>query len=275
MPSRVEAEFWSRKKNLYSLSLRCTVKKHLFGRVILIFLLERIIMHTNASPPSFPFNRPGIYGSKDLQGNFTSISEELARNIGYASANRVIERSITDYQILTKAVEFADKFVQEDQIVYAEKTPLKIFGYYHYHEPTFLFGEKIPLFDKDKNVCGLYFQYIDVTKTIFKDLLLTAFLPKKADLLKQNNQVSYYLKQSFDKNLLTKRESECLFYLLRGKSGREIAMLLDLSTRTIEEYLNNIKDKFKCCTKGQLIEKALSMGFYYLIPESILTNIWV
>lgn len=63
---------------------------------------------------------------------------------------------------------------------------------------------------------------------------------------------------------LSKREKECLFWMIQGKTGREIAEKLHLSPRTIEFYFENCKNKLGCCTKSELFEKALiakDLGF--------------
>jgi DNA-binding CsgD family transcriptional regulator len=54
---------------------------------------------------------------------------------------------------------------------------------------------------------------------------------------------------------LTAREVQCLQYLLEGKSAKETAYLLNLSTRTIEAYLDKIRHKSNCRTKLMLIGK--------------------
>ena len=50
------------------------------------------------------------------------------------------------------------------------------------------------------------------------------------------------------------REAECLFYLIRGKSARETGVILHLSQRTVEFYLNSLKDKLNCRKKSELID---------------------
>ena len=59
---------------------------------------------------------------------------------------------------------------------------------------------------------------------------------------------------------LTKREQECLTLLMRGKTAKEVAVSLNLSIRTIESYLNNLKYKFNCLSKSQLLKKAYELG---------------
>ncbi len=59
---------------------------------------------------------------------------------------------------------------------------------------------------------------------------------------------------------LSARETECLNYLLRGKTAKEIAVITQLSVRTIEGYLKKIKIKLNCNSKSTLISKALRLG---------------
>jgi len=62
---------------------------------------------------------------------------------------------------------------------------------------------------------------------------------------------------------LTKRETQVVFLLTRGKSARDIAEVLFLSNRTVQNYIENIKTKLNVYTKSQLIEKVLD-SFYTL-----------
>jgi len=52
---------------------------------------------------------------------------------------------------------------------------------------------------------------------------------------------------------LSKREIEVLYYLLHGKSMHAIAETLDLSPRTVESYINNLKNKLQCDSKSEII----------------------
>ena len=45
---------------------------------------------------------------------------------------------------------------------------------------------------------------------------------------------------------LSLRERQCLHYLLEGNTAKEIARYLDLSYRTVEEYIANLKEKSGC-----------------------------
>lgn len=63
---------------------------------------------------------------------------------------------------------------------------------------------------------------------------------------------------------LSKREKEVLFHTSRGLVAAEISSQLGLSKRTVEHYIENIKNKLSCYSKSDLIQKAnefLSLGY--------------
>lgn len=55
------------------------------------------------------------------------------------------------------------------------------------------------------------------------------------------------------KNKLSIRQSECLYYLVRGMSAKQIAKILNLSHRTVEDYIESLKNKLNCDAKSELI----------------------
>lgn len=75
---------------------------------------------------------------------------------------------------------------------------------------------------------------------------------------------------SSDTFSLTERQSECLFYLLRGFTVPMIAERLFVSRRTVESHIENIKLKVGCFTKSELVEKALHEGWIGTMPKSLL-----
>jgi DNA-binding NarL/FixJ family response regulator len=66
--------------------------------------------------------------------------------------------------------------------------------------------------------------------------------------------------ESVNEIKLSRREKEIIYYLVRGKTAKEIGHTIYLSTRTIENYLAAIKSKMGVSTKSDLIEKILDTG---------------
>ncbi|MFI4955545.1 MAG: helix-turn-helix transcriptional regulator [Gammaproteobacteria bacterium] len=52
---------------------------------------------------------------------------------------------------------------------------------------------------------------------------------------------------------LTLREEQCLQHVLIGRTAKETAKTLGISYRTVEDYLNNLKIKFNCHKKRELL----------------------
>ena len=58
---------------------------------------------------------------------------------------------------------------------------------------------------------------------------------------------------------ISRRETECLFYMMKGKSARETGVVLNLSQRTVEYYLNCLKEKLHCSRKSDIIEAVYNL----------------
>ena len=53
---------------------------------------------------------------------------------------------------------------------------------------------------------------------------------------------------------LSLRELQCLYFLSKGFTSKDIANALGISYRTIEHYLSNLRNKTDCADKAELIE---------------------
>ncbi len=60
-----------------------------------------------------------------------------------------------------------------------------------------------------------------------------------------------------ESNLLSAREREVVQLLAEGKSSKEVASLLDLSTKTVETHRTNIMRKLSCHSVSELVRYAV------------------
>ncbi len=63
----------------------------------------------------------------------------------------------------------------------------------------------------------------------------------------------------------THRESQCMALISRGCSNRQAAQVMALSPRTVEFYVKNMRSKFECSSKAQLIRLVLKTEFVHRI----------
>lgn len=76
------------------------------------------------------------------------------------------------------------------------------------------------------------------------------FLPTKIFEIVNNQDERKRL--STDNVQLTKRELECIYWLSLGKTVSEIALIYNISARTVEKFILSIKGKFNCRTLFQV-----------------------
>ena len=77
-------------------------------------------------------------------------------------------------------------------------------------------------------------------------------------------QKRFELGPEFPRVYFTRREAQSVFYLLQGKTMKESALIMNLSFRTVEFYLNNVKRKMKCNRKKILIQRLQSSSLILL-----------
>lgn len=65
----------------------------------------------------------------------------------------------------------------------------------------------------------------------------------------------HYVTHEGEEIYFTKRQVAIIHWLVQGKTAEEIAIILKLSKRTVEEHIHNMKDKLKCYKLTQLIYK--------------------
>ena len=60
---------------------------------------------------------------------------------------------------------------------------------------------------------------------------------------------------------LTEREAECIYCLQQNHTIKSTSVLLNLSARTIEFYVKNIKEKLNVRTKSELLHQLKTLDF--------------
>lgn len=95
------------------------------------------------------------------------------------------------------------------------------------------------------------------TKIQLSDLRLNEEQPHIVEFLKNTQVTRMYLGDEFNDAYLTRREIDILRLLTEGKKTVGIAKRLNLSNRTLESHIKNIKAKFNC---DSLFELGFQLG---------------
>lgn len=217
---------------------------------------------------------PGLFCIKDKNSNFIFSNQALCKAQGFDSFEKFLNIGANDFNLNCPMVEMANTFVCEDKKVMKEGQPLKILGYYSFSgdQKQLVLGEKKPLFDELGELIGVIGFYQNVTDL---NIINTFAMYKKNDLyLNRKKNACYYPIQSWSKFNLSKRQKECLYYLTRGFSVSDIAFVLEISNRTVEDHVNEIKNKMFCCSKKEVIDKAIHYGFLNFLPNLLQTRIF-
>ncbi|MGD9153421.1 MAG: helix-turn-helix transcriptional regulator [Gammaproteobacteria bacterium] len=212
---------------------------------------------------------PGCWGCKDKDSVFMYANEEYGRIIGVKHHLDCIGR--TDFDMPCATVECAPLFREQDKSVILTEKKLRILDIHPFADnkwKAYVFT-KTPLYTNEE-IAGTIFHGVDITSvaTIEIGALLgkISINDKKSSLIGQS---SYIIDNNRGTINLSTRESEIIFFTVRGKTAKEIAKILNISYRTVEDYLYKLKLKFNVKNKAALIDSAIGYGYLNYIPTSL------
>jgi len=193
----------------------------------------------------FILQSPGFMGWKDKHLRYMGCNHNFATMLQIQDPSRII--GLSDYDLIDYT---EDSFLfhrSNDLLALAGKTVQCLHVSTTPYDGTVFNIIKKPLLNNREKVIGVIFHCSPFHQAEFHKLLS-------------------YNSSAVDKPFvniykLSKRELECLSYLLQGKNVREISIEMTVSKRTIETYIDNIKSKFHCRTKTEVIIKAIYNGY--------------
>lgn len=217
---------------------------------------------------------PGYFNILTKDSKHVLVNQPSLQLTGFKSIETLFGNSYQDMHC--KASECHDLFSDADKQVVETESSIKILSYSCFAGDnwTTIIGQKSPLRNKNKKLIGVQHFLLDVSDLQLIDL--SRFLlqrDRKYQPKALRNQFNYVLGDNLKIQDLSTRQSECLFLLLRGRSAKAIANMLNISQRTVESHIEEVKIKFKCHNKQQLIEKSINEGYLNFIPESLIEKL--
>lgn len=203
------------------------------------------------------------------RSQFLASNESTAKLYGFETVGKLLGKNAR--QINCPAVNSSDAFLEQDRYVLNKSKQLTILDIHSYadNQPKILLTKKTPI-SLGPDQRGILCYCMEVQSHEISRVI--SILMKSDELYsgKKNNDQSFTINDTLRHNILSKRERECVFYLIRGHSMKEIGRMLNISWRTVETYIRNIKLKWGCERINQIIECAIINGFLNYLPKSFL-----
>ena len=206
---------------------------------------------------------PGLVILKGTDSRIMAMNDALASLLGLPT--RHAAEGFFEWEIAPHLGEAAATFRQQDASTWSHRRGrfLDLLTYADGHLHLIL-SEKVCLVDAQGQPRALLFQGTDLTQRLMGHV-------GRILIHSMAGGISYALDAPpVAERRLTPRQAECLFLLLRGQTARHIAARLYLSPRTVEDYLDQLKDIFHCRSRAELIETAFNEGFGPYLPPSLL-----
>lgn len=241
-----------------------------------IYIVKRLCISEIPQDESlfFPWNKelfqylknlPGLINWKNTHSEFMGSTKAVAWMAGFESPEQIVGKN--DDHMPWGENGYSELFRAEDQETQAGKI-LYILGQYHYHNRERLFFiKKMPIVKSDI-IMGTLNHLVEIFPPTLRNVVATlgdSDLEISLELI--NNIRSVFFNRNF---LLSKREEDCVYYLLKGLSAKEIAQKLNISYRTVEFYIKTLKEKLECNKTSSLIVKLLDLGYLDNIPTELL-----
>ncbi len=200
---------------------------------------------------SLPFNTYFI----DRESTVLDINERAAAVCGYVSRKEAMGRSLRD----VSARNTAQQILYNDQIIMSRKKIKITEEIYTRLDDTELvaISIKFPWLVADKLV-GIFGCSIMVEDNHLADLSAAIILLMQTGLLVPDSMTTILPGYIYANRYLNQRDIEIIYWVVRGKTAKEIALNLHLSHRTIEHRLDKIKLKLGVSSKAALIEKIIN-----------------
>lgn len=169
----------------------------------------------------------GNFYWKDKKGHYLGVNKKFLNTSNIDSENEVVGKTDQD---LPWQKQSAILMKNDSEIIHTEQSKILI-------EPVLspqgevqhYCSHKAPLYNNNSNIIGIM-------------------------------GLSYPLELLPNKETkLSRRQMDCLYYLVKGNTMKQIALILNLSPKTVEHYLDAVKHKLNCRNRAELVTKALQI----------------
>lgn len=210
------------------------------------------------------FQLPGICFWKDKDSIFHGMNKIGLESIGLSKQEDILGKSMHE---CCSSMEDADLYVfQDKRILNGGEVQFNLdLPTLHDGTKRAILTKKGPLLNEYNEIIGVIGLGYELNKDTYRNImsLLTPLGLKFDNFI--NNETRKLDSYVYNNIEFTKRQAQILSYLLRGETAKLTAERLNLSHRTVEFYVEKIKEKLKCHTKLEIVNKAIEQGFIELM----------
>ncbi len=213
-------------------------------------LNENKLMQKNLLAIEFDkyFDLPYHVYLKNTKGIFLECNVANARCMGFENPADVVGTDERDY---ISESEFAVINSNDKNVFYTETPRIIVESVQVAKRPLSSYlSYKMPVRSLTGVLIGIFGISIAQDSKMISSLMPVFNLAPPAENIKQPFSAA---------NKVSKRERECLNYLIQGKTAKEIARALNISHRTVEFYIEKMKQKFNCANRIELVARAFDL----------------
>ncbi|XBS70884.1 LuxR C-terminal-related transcriptional regulator [Acerihabitans sp. KWT182] len=199
------------------------------------------------------------YGIKDLDSRYVYVNMAAVSLFGLKRKSDVIGK--LDIEVKSKLTEIDDlglEFIRQDRKVTEHESKLATLEIHPVAVDYPYIVNKIPFYNDDKDCVGL---------CLFSRNLEVYSLN---DFVKGHMPGSLLLNKP--DNFFTERNCELMFFRLQGLTNKETAARLNLSPRTIENYMQTLYEKAGVNHFDDFLDFCVSKEYHRYLPKRFLHN---
>lgn len=177
------------------------------------------------------------------------VNETCAKICGFESTQDAIGRSVFDFS--TKKTAMRSVINQKEILATKKKKIIEDFLIRKDDVPITFVGLSFPWYSEENKIIGIFGCSIVLNHHSVAQSITTLY---QLGLL-SNEPLMPLTTSHIHHNYFTRREIQCIQHIMAGNSPKAISKILNLSHRTIEHYIANIKSKIGVSTNAQMMVK--------------------
>lgn len=212
---------------------------------------------------------PGIVHIKEIHKHSYIAGNRYWMNLyHFSSLDDFINKNVFDFDKTIKNrwdKDFAERIYQADIEIIKSGKPIFAYNESYLDDRGFLIVEslnKVPLFNENDEMFAIMTTGINQAKEINKAYLKELY--KKIYKNKKDAITHFLLHLGLNRFIkktpsgyipISERKLDCLTLLASGKTAKEVAQRLSISQRTVESYIDFIKETFNFNSTSEMIDE--------------------